>query len=160
MKIIILVVPCGSFWLRYLCPLLPSLVLLFQKSSLTSQLLRFPFGASPDHFTSHCCSTVCSGARLWIPLLRKIRSPACPQSSVTPMCHWSSSELMACPRGPGAAKPCVSLLKAGGGQELWGECGACGKVERSSLSKMARRLVLGSGRWLLYTNEGPVLPGL
>lgn len=54
----------------------------------------------------------------------------------------------------------VSLLNAGGGQELRGERGAWGKAERSSLPKSGAAPVLGSGRLLLRTNEGPMLPGL
>lgn len=110
-----------------LLPLLPSLVLLLQKSSSTSEFcLVLPFRIFLGHFSSHYCSNVCFGARLSVlSLQRKTLSPACPQCvCVTPMYHWYISESMACPRGSGVAKAEVSLLNAGRGHlELPGECG-------------------------------------
>lgn len=73
------------------------------------QFLMLPSGASLGHFTVHYCSSVCVGARMSVSPAQK--DAFCSLFTVmrNPRCHWSISESLACPRGPGVAKARVSL---------------------------------------------------
>lgn len=68
------------------------------------QFLMLPFGAPLGHFTGHYCSSVCFGARLSVSPAQKDAFPSLSTVMCNPRCHWSISESMACPRGPGVPK--------------------------------------------------------